>query len=123
MKPALGSEPGDERPRDPIVFDRPIYSRPDDDHVQDLAAALGSLKLGTLVHSDSDVDFAVRLDGQMVLGQVKVQAKRGHLTRRRRRPRSQRQKAILPALLIAVTTVSVAYLGWTRAFRLSTTGS
>jgi len=117
MKTVLASDPGDERPRCPILFDRAIYSRPDDDHLEDLATAVESLKVDKLDHADSGVDFVVELNGQLVLGQVKRYSGK---PRRRQgihvspRPRSRRTRfsRLVLVPLFSVTAGMTVGIWW-----------
>jgi hypothetical protein len=105
MKTGTASDPGDEPPRYSIMFDRAIYSRPDDDHVQDLAAVAGSLKAGTAVHADSGVDFVVVLNGQTILGEAKKYVQPDQSTR---------PPVLAGALILFVCIAATVYLGFTH---------
>jgi hypothetical protein len=99
--------PEDGRPQLPILFDPASYRWLNDNHRQDLAAAIESSKVVAPVLSDSGVDLVQELDGRVVLYQLKRYAGRPRrVTGRARRRRAR----LMGRLMLAAAAVAAAAL-------------
>lgn len=110
------SDPGDKRPQFPILFDPASYRWLNDDHRQELAAALESSKVVAPILSDSGADLVQELDGRLVAYQLKTYAgKSRRVTRNARR----RHARLMGLLMLATATASATTL-WVGPNRSST---